>query len=216
VAAFAPIQHAQAAELLASATATTLPVVLLGDFNSSADPGGPNDTLTYELLQMAGFQDAWSRTNPGEPGYTCCQEADLQNPVSTLDDRIDLVLTRGAVLPVATDVLGEDAADRTESGLWPSDHAGVAADLRISVASPRAHDAVAALFDAVLGFARHAKPAGAPLAAAPSNPTAMNLLASGHTHRNEAPDRAARLTGRVDFHALDDDLLELLAAGEAY
>ena len=120
---------------MCAATKTHLPVILVGDLNSSADRGGPNDTLSYEILRLAGFRDAWSRTNPGEPGYTCCQEADLRNETSTLDDRIDFVLTRGRVVPKTTDILGESEADRTDSGLWLSDHAGVVADLQLRVAA---------------------------------------------------------------------------------
>jgi hypothetical protein len=131
VADFAPIQVAQTVELLSTATKTHLPVVMVGDFNSSADWGGPNDTLSYEIVRLAGFKDAWSRTNPGDPGFTCCQDADLRNESSALNDRIDFVFTRGKMVPSAADNLGESEGDRTEYGLWPSDHAGVVATLQL-------------------------------------------------------------------------------------
>lgn len=77
--------------------------------------------------------DAWNVARPGEDGFTCCQAEDLLNPLSLANERIDLVLFRGAFGVMAADILGEDPGDRTESGLWPSDHAGVSARLRLPV-----------------------------------------------------------------------------------
>ena len=63
----AAVQLAQAGELLAGPARTTLPVVMVGDFNSR--PGRP----TYDALLAAGFDDAWTRANPDGPaGLTCC------------------------------------------------------------------------------------------------------------------------------------------------
>jgi endonuclease/exonuclease/phosphatase family metal-dependent hydrolase len=122
--AFSPlVRNPQAAELLAGPAATDLPVVVVGDFNSG--PGG--DPGAYGILLGGGFSDAW---NDG-PGLTCCHAGDLHNPNPTLTKRIDLVLTRGGFGTVAADVVGEASADRTPSGLWPSDHAGVVATLRL-------------------------------------------------------------------------------------
>ena len=62
---------------------------------------------------------------PG-PGYTCCQAGDLTNPVSQLYERIDIVFTRNIALVTGQSILiGDTPAERTPSGLWPSDHAGV-------------------------------------------------------------------------------------------
>jgi hypothetical protein len=41
------------------------------------------------------------------------------------------VLTRGGFDTVDADVVGEESTDRTPSGLWPSDHAGVVATLAL-------------------------------------------------------------------------------------
>ena len=49
---------------------------------------------------------------------------------STLDRRIDFVLATGAVKTRAAAVVGDEPADKTESGFWPSDHAGVIAVLK--------------------------------------------------------------------------------------
>ena len=136
VAGFPQVQAAQAAELFNKAAATDLPVVMLGDFNTSAVAGQPNDTPTYELLVGAGFEDTWNLTQIGER-FTCCQASDLRNDGTLLDSRIDFVFTRGAINTVETDVVGEAQADRTipfptaPAGLWPSDHAGVVASLVI-------------------------------------------------------------------------------------
>ncbi|NIL98463.1 MAG: hypothetical protein GTO53_11260 [Planctomycetales bacterium] len=79
----------------------------------------------------AGFLDAWSETHPSDPGFTCCQDPDLLNPVSLNSQRIDLVLHRAGWESLAAEVVGEDPADRTPSGFWPSDHAGVVATVRM-------------------------------------------------------------------------------------
>jgi endonuclease/exonuclease/phosphatase family metal-dependent hydrolase len=122
--AFSPlVRNAQAAELLAGPADTTMPVVAIGDFNS-----GPGfDTGAYGTLLAGGFADAW----PGGPGLTCCHSTDLHNSNAPLTKRIDLVLTRGGFETVSEQVVGAELSDRTASGLWPSDHAGVVATLRL-------------------------------------------------------------------------------------
>jgi endonuclease/exonuclease/phosphatase family metal-dependent hydrolase len=125
------LQEAQAAELLAGPANTDLPVVIMGDFNSAAGAGGvpgQSDTDTYEMLLDAGFADSWSMRRSGA-GFTCCQAEDLLNDVSRLSERIDLVLTRG-LDPLNAATLGDHLVDRTPSGLWPSDHAGVAVAIK--------------------------------------------------------------------------------------
>jgi endonuclease/exonuclease/phosphatase family metal-dependent hydrolase len=117
------IRNAQTAELLAGPAATDLPVVLVGDLN--AGPGF--DAGPYGTMLQNGFADAWE----GGAGLTCCHAVDLHNPNPTLTKRIDLVLTRGGFETVSTQVVGAETADRTASGLWPSDHAGVVATLRL-------------------------------------------------------------------------------------
>lgn len=125
---FASIQQGQAQELLQEALATNLPTILLGDLNSKADGTGTN---SYAQIVGAGFVDVWSSTHPGDPGFTCCHEETLDNPTSGHDERIDLVLTKGPWGHFASDILGEDPADRTPGGLWPSDHSGVVATVAL-------------------------------------------------------------------------------------
>ena len=106
-------------------------MVFAGDFNTVAgDPAHPTFP-TYQLFIDAGFIDAWKQKYPTLPGFTCCQASNLLNPISALSLRIDLVLTRGAVSVQDIKVVGDRAIDRTSSGLWPSDHAGLVATLRI-------------------------------------------------------------------------------------
>jgi hypothetical protein len=144
----APIQALQAQELIQSVTAGLEGVtVVMGDLNSDAEggPGVPSWTPTYATLLAAGFQDAWELDHPGVPqiGFTCCQDKDLLNPVSDLEERIDFVLLRAGEggkaenvnrFPgsIHVEIVGEAEADRTAtSGLWPSDHAGLLTSLRV-------------------------------------------------------------------------------------
>ena len=113
---------------------TNLPLILLGDFNSPANGSG----ATYNNLVAAGFKDAWS-IGGNSQGLSCCQAPDLLNAQSTLATRIDLVLFRGDFGVNEVDIWGEEPNDGTPSGLWPSDHAGVAARLLLPhgvIASP--------------------------------------------------------------------------------
>ncbi len=131
---FAPIQEAQAAELLQVLSDEDLPVILVGDFNSAADG---STTQSYGTVTDAGFVDVWGQVAPNAPGHTCCMESDLLNETASLDRRIDLIFARDAftiveqriVGAVDGEVVGEEPADRAPSGLWPSDHAGVVAEL---------------------------------------------------------------------------------------
>jgi endonuclease/exonuclease/phosphatase family metal-dependent hydrolase len=122
------IQVAQAAELLAGPGATSLPLVLIGDFNSNADGSG---TATYgNLVNSAGLKDAWTILGVGN-GYTCCQDANLLNQNSALSRRIDLTLFQGPFKVQFVDVFGDTIADKTPAGLWPSDHAGLVTKLKL-------------------------------------------------------------------------------------
>jgi hypothetical protein len=122
-----PVQQAQAAELLDALATETVPVILVGDINST--PGGD----TYQQIAGAGYRDAWIAA---DPGYTCCFAPDLRSARS-LDQRIDLVFVSDAIETVAAEVLGEEPGDLTGSGLRPSDHAGVAATVRVGAPTAR-------------------------------------------------------------------------------
>jgi endonuclease/exonuclease/phosphatase family metal-dependent hydrolase len=126
------IRLAQASEMIRSAGNTSLPVIIAGDFNATADTSLDPSYPTYQAMLNAGFTDAWQSKRAGDPGFTCCQAPDLLNATSLLNHRIDLVMLRGAFQVTEISLIGNQPADRTPSGLWPSDHAGVAATLRLS------------------------------------------------------------------------------------
>lgn len=134
----------QAADLAAALASETGPVVLVGDLNSDPlDPtsvdGVPN-ALAYLTLAGAGFGDAWLALATGLPGLTSPFPEDLTDPALSLEDRIDFVLFRGALTPLAIAVVGTDAEQDRVCGvnlagaevcLWASDHAGLWATLRL-------------------------------------------------------------------------------------
>ena len=133
------IRSLQAMELLAGPLATSLPVVLVGDLNSAADDpqfneGTPLDnTNPYDILTApapfgGGLADTWPPLHPNDPGNTCCQDADLRNRQSKLVQRIDHILISDGDA-YRSNLVGENLSDRTPSGLWPSDHAGVTGDV---------------------------------------------------------------------------------------
>ena len=121
------VQEAQVAELLADLAGTTRSVIVAGDMNSEpTDPAGS----PYSQLVAAGFADAWTK-RLGIPagGATCCQQADLRNATSQLDRRLDQVWIKPAaerkVGPLLLTVFGDNLWERTQGGLWPSDHGGL-------------------------------------------------------------------------------------------
>ena len=123
-----PVQFPQAHDLINGAGNTTLPVVFVGDFNVTADSAADPTFPVYQKFINANFVDAWPLNRPG---LTCCQATNLRNPASLLTHRLDLVLFRGAIQVLDIHLVGNKSSDRTPSGLWPSDHAGVVATLRV-------------------------------------------------------------------------------------
>lgn len=130
---FRLLQAAQAQELVGILAALPQPVILVGDFNSDPrDEVLPGPIVSpYQQLAMAGYFDTWLQHRPGNPmGRTCCQDEDLFNTASNLYERVDLVFTSQEPQKAKVDLVGEQVPDKTStSGLWPSDHAGVAAFL---------------------------------------------------------------------------------------
>jgi len=121
-----PIQVAQAEELIAALGSLDIPVILAGDFNANAEPGIDHFPTTDDLL-AAGFVDSWAAAHPGDAGYTWpLHGEDPQTDASAPFERIDLIYGRGVEVKQAQRI-GASPADRTASGLWPSDHAGVVA-----------------------------------------------------------------------------------------
>jgi endonuclease/exonuclease/phosphatase (EEP) superfamily protein YafD len=127
---FDPIVRAnQAVELVAPggpAASSEDPVVLVGDINSDPNDPAPEGTA-FDLLVATGLADTWAQANGMAPGFTYGFGELLNDPnTAGFNTRIDHVLTRGAAASVSKAKLtGLDADNRTPSGLWPSDHAGL-------------------------------------------------------------------------------------------
>ncbi|MFK8017547.1 MAG: endonuclease/exonuclease/phosphatase family protein, partial [Gammaproteobacteria bacterium] len=130
----AEIQAAQAAELVDVLASETLPLIVVGDFNAS--PESPPERA-YGRIAAAGFADVWNNRSidDTDPGLTCCFNETLTDDEPALTSRIDVLWVRNqpntALEDVEATVIGANASMQTASGLWPSDHAGVVATLRV-------------------------------------------------------------------------------------
>lgn len=133
-----PVQLGQIQQLVAATQGLGMPAVVIGDLNTG--PGRPG----YDVLIASGLVDVWNRNvRPASDGYTCCFPSNLRGDSRTPDMRIDLVLYRPAntrhgndgLGSVFVDLVGEAPEDITPSGLWPSDHVGVVATLRVPAAA---------------------------------------------------------------------------------
>lgn len=115
----------QAAQLLKGPAASKKKdIILVGDLNSDtrdADPEG----LAIKAVRKAGFVDAFKKA-PATSG----QDEKLDNATSKLKRYIDHIMSRPTLKTIKTKVVGNRPADRV-SGLWPSDHAGTVATLRL-------------------------------------------------------------------------------------
>jgi endonuclease/exonuclease/phosphatase family metal-dependent hydrolase len=129
---YPPIEVEQVYELLNGPAATALPVVMAADFNAdAANPADPT-FAAYQAMLAAGFTDTWTAAEPGQAGSTCCQANNLLNRLSSLNQRLDLVLTRGP-FTIRGDKLNGTRTDDRVDGLWPSDHAGLVSNLHLRV-----------------------------------------------------------------------------------
>lgn len=134
------IQVGQANELLSVALGTwdgSKTMLVVGDMNS--DPRdkivSPPVPTPYEIFISAGFTDTWTLRPHAGSGLSCCQEADLTNRQSELQERIDMIFSLPRPLQVLDmKLLGTTMGDKTSppgnGGLWPSDHAALAAKLK--------------------------------------------------------------------------------------
>lgn len=119
-----PVRVSQTQELVDLLSNETLPIILLGDFNTRATEG-----TGYNILLGAGYVDVWQMDSEGT-GNTCCQDDNILNEISDLTVRIDQIFVRNLnPTSIVTHTVGDKPGDRLASGLWPSDHAGVVAQL---------------------------------------------------------------------------------------
>jgi endonuclease/exonuclease/phosphatase family metal-dependent hydrolase len=125
------VQVAQAQELIQALSGATLPVLICGDFNSDANdnPSAPDYTPTADIIQEAGYTEAWKLLHSGDTGNTWPLYLDDQIPISfpaeTPVERIDLFFTLGMSALTA-----EQAISLAPAGFSPpygSDHVGVVA-----------------------------------------------------------------------------------------
>ena len=115
-----------------------MPVIVVGDLNSAAD-GSTTPTYARFVAPVtaggAGMDDAWSIARPGAPGLSSSQAEDLRNFPSQLYQRIDYLLVRAGdafeLRVRSAETTGDTPAAFERIGLWPSDHAGVVATLRL-------------------------------------------------------------------------------------
>ena len=129
------VRNAQAGNLTVASGVTDvpgLPTVLVGDLNSdpddpSTDPGPPSagNNDAYETVIADGFADRGVDVN------TCCFGEDLRDPVPAFTSRIDHVMGKGAVEELSSALLGVNQDNRSGTGLWPTDHGGVLARLKV-------------------------------------------------------------------------------------
>ena len=126
------IQHLQAFELVETLNVTTpddRPLILVGDFNSSPDDASDNPNVPYQLIVDSGFADIWDTNlfrffDPN--GLTCCEDDDLLNRTSHLDERLDLIFMREtSFLPIAFVTGRVPIFPLNKPPNWASDHRGV-------------------------------------------------------------------------------------------
>lgn len=122
------IRQKQAEQLAAEAFGSrSRPAILVGDLNSDPRDAAPQ-AAAYNAMTTAGFQSAFSRLLPTSGFNELLTDASG----SVLDRSIDHVLVRpkGKLRTVRSDVVGDTTAEKV-GGLWPSDHAGAVATIRV-------------------------------------------------------------------------------------
>ena len=123
------IANTQMKQLLARTLASKKrQTILVGDFNSDpktagSDRGASRTPSAYGTALDAGFFNLLPRRE------TCCEPEDLHK-TGKLDQWIDHIIVRPKLRVVRSSIVGNRTSDRV-GGLWPSDHAGIAATLRL-------------------------------------------------------------------------------------
>ena len=134
---------AQASEMLQATTAAGRSTVIVCDCNSDPlnNSTKPFDHVPhkapYDLITGAGdFADEWLEWAPANQGWTSGLSETVDDLTAAgFDHRIDMVFGRtssgGALTVDKGEVTGDEVTDRDpDTGLWPSDHAGVVLRLR--------------------------------------------------------------------------------------
>ena len=133
----------QAEALLALLRTKTAPHLLMGDLNAyridkwsplvpCATPDKPERTKPLELIEAAGYVDAWKKTQDGEGWTGMAGRPGCGQPKGNLFKRIDYVFSKGL------DVVDTAQFARVTPGAdAPSDHAGVTAEIAWPVSTTR-------------------------------------------------------------------------------
>jgi endonuclease/exonuclease/phosphatase family metal-dependent hydrolase len=132
------LQFAQAFQLVEDLKATSLPIIMAGDFNSDAEPThnyAPDATLSYGYIVGSGYEDAWEKLYPDDPGFTWPLMLEVGVPEDPIE-RIDLIFSKGAMAFSIAKTGMEPAPD----GLLASDHAGMVASLSLENHRPDKED----------------------------------------------------------------------------
>jgi len=100
--------------------------ILVGDFNSAPsenadDRGTEREDNAYDSVIAAGFR------NPLPKRATCCFAEDLRSTAKPLETWIDHIVVRPGIRALRSGIVGT----RQVGGLFPSDHAGITATLRL-------------------------------------------------------------------------------------
>ena len=134
--------HTQAVGALVRERRGDLPGVLMGDLNTVE-----SSPAMAALAAEVEFVDAFRAVHPDAPGFTVYQP--VTAPERRARRRVDYVLlVPGRVFPgaVVDSRVVVDTPGRLADGtlLWPSDHYGVMADLRVSPEAPSAESPTSA------------------------------------------------------------------------
>ena len=124
---------ALAARLRAAEPRAAPPVVLAGDLNATPDSDEMRALTGRAAPPVPGlvFTDCWPQVRD-DPGHTWTRRNPLLRDATWPERRLDYVLTswpRRA--PVGNPVQAFLVGDSPIDGVWPSDHLGVAVDLRM-------------------------------------------------------------------------------------
>lgn len=147
---FITLQAIQMNELMQVIDATTLPsmpVILLGDFNSSPNdlpftstsgiPGLDGLPLVPPYLQAvgSGYADLWLSKPKAKDGFTCCFDGAVSDEDAQLYERIDHIFFNPKdreIQKLKIKRVGQSNADMTDiNGLYPSDHAGLFGKIKL-------------------------------------------------------------------------------------
>ncbi len=125
----ASIQEKQAKQFVKIVKKGAGTAIATGDFNT--DAYGDYSPKSYKILTKSYFKDSWNKKKDGV-GLTCCQSADLSNPVSENTTRIDLVLRHGSVKSKGAFNTNVTPFRQAPVPLWEADHGGVVSKLKVS------------------------------------------------------------------------------------